>query len=323
MIDRWRVIWRPLVVAAAVMAALDGHAGSVWYDTPLRVDAGFHVVDTLAAVDRATIHVRLAADGDCSQWGIIWNYTDDTNYTKATLYLPREGTHSDVYSTEATVEVVNCRDGAGEMVCSRKITGAIDDHKGMNSMKLVYAGGRATLYTGSTDQTEVGAVPFDPRGGVTAYFCDAPVKVRRVDVRGHAAEVPSFSSYATIDDLAAYIRASSDPMESFWEYLDRNTNPDKAVAGGRYTLATVRRGDAYDIIYIKGAEVASGAWKPMQLKGTLRPTIFRGNYDMEWISSDMQALGGDTDAQLSDDHAVLTLRFPELGAQMRLRRLSL
>lgn len=305
-------------------AAMMGSASGVWYDTPVRTGVGFHAVDTLGSVDRASLHVRLAADGaGCTGWGIIWNHIDDANYTMATLRLPQDRTHTEVYSTEANVEVVVLRDGVAETVLSRKITGAIDDCKGMNSLKLVYDGGRATLYTGSTDQTEVGPVPFDSRGGVMAYFCDAPVKVRRVDVRSHAAAAPSFSAFASVDDLAAHIRESADPMESFWEYLDRSTDPAKAVTGGRYTLATVRRGDAYDIVYIKGAEVASGAWKAMQLKGTLRPTIFRGNYDMEWISSDMQTVGGDADAQLSDDHAILTLRFPELGAQIRMRRLPL
>lgn len=314
-------MWRPVVAVLLMASVPAAGAMTVWHDPPARVDAGFHAVDTLGSVDRATVHVRLAADGaQTTKWGIIWNYTDDANYVKATLSLPDEGRYADVYSTEAMVEVVRCRDGEMEKVCSRKITGEIDDTKGMNSLKLVYDGGQATLYVGSTDQKEVAAVPFGSSGGVVAFFCDAPVRVQRLDVKSHTADSPTMSSFATMDELAAHIKASADPMEGFWEYLDRNVDPAKAVLGGRYTLATVRRGDAYDIIYVRGAEVASDAWRPLQVKGILHPTIFRDNYDMEWITTDMKRITDDCDAMLSDDKAVLTLRFPIAAAQLRLRR---
>ncbi len=315
---------RAMATAVAACVAVATQALSVWHDTPVRTEAGFHRMDSLANVDRATIHVRLGADSkDCSQWGIIWNYTDPDNYKKATLKLPSDGVASDVYSSEATVEVTRRVGGAEEQVCSRRFTHEIADGKGMNSLKLVFDGGKAMLYTGASDQTEVSAVPFDSNGGLTAYFCDAPVRVQRLDVRSHAVGGTQMGSFTTVNDLAEHIRASADPMESFWEYLDRSTDPAKASTGGHYTLATVRNGDGYDIVYIKGAEVASGAWRPMQLKGRLTPTIFRDNYDMEWITADMQHMDRDTDAQLSDDKAILTLRFPLLGAQIRFRRLPL
>lgn len=315
-------MWRsPVAVLLAIVVPVWVLAASVWYDKPLRTEAGFHAVDTLGNVDRVTVHVRLAADGkECTEWGIIWNYTDAANYTKATLRLPLDRAHSDVYSTEAVVEVERCRGGVSEKILSRKITDAVADRGGMNSLKLISDGGRATLYVGATDQTEVAAVPYECPGGVTGYFCNGPAKVRRVDVRSHATAASGSSAFATIDGLADHIKASSDPMESFWEYLDRSADAGKAVLGGRYTIATVRNGDVYDIIYIKGAEISSQAWSPMQLKGSLRPTIFRGNYDMEWITADMQRISEDADAQLSDDNAILTLRFPVLGTQIRMRR---
>lgn len=308
----------------AVAAAVGSQAAAVWYDNPVRTDAGFHALDTLGNVDWATVHVRLAADGkECSEWGIIWNYTDDANYTKATIRLPRDRVHSDVYSTEAVVDVERCRDGVIEKLHSRKITDAVADGNGMNSLKLISDGGRATLYVGASDQTEVASVPFESFGGVTAYFCNGPVRVQRADVRSHAVSAHRNGEFNTLDRLAAHIKASSDPMESFWEYLDRNADAAKAALGGRYTIATVRNGDAYDIIYIKGAEIASSAWSSMQVKGMLMPTIFRGNYDLEWITADMQRITEEADAQLSDDNGILTLRFPLLDTQVRMRRLPL
>lgn len=312
------------LLAWLIIPVCMARASAVWHDTPVRVDAGRHVIGTLGNVDRATIHVRLAADSrDCRQWGIIWNFTDEANYTKATLTLPPDGRQSELYATQASVDVVTCTGGVTREVCSRMLTDAIADGKEMNSLKLVFDGGRATLYAGSTDQKEVCQVPFGNRGGVTAFFCDSPVRVQRVDVRSHASAAPCGSGFSSLDQLAGHIRSSSDPMEGFWEYLDRSNDPAKAVPGGTYTLATVRNGDAYDIIYVKGAEVASGSWQPLQVKGRLKPTIFRGNYDMEWITADMQRITDDTDAQLSEDGALLTLRFPLLGTQIRMRRLPL
>ncbi|MDE6693897.1 MAG: hypothetical protein K2K05_10980 [Muribaculaceae bacterium] len=315
----WRILAAVMMVAVVRVGA---QAITVWYDKPVRADAGFHAVDTLGNVDRVAMHVRLAADGkECTEWGIVWNYTDAANYTKATLRLPHDRAHSDVYSTEAVVEVERCSGGLSEKMLSRKITDAVADGGGMNSLKLISDGGRCTLYVGAADQTEVAAVPFESYGGVTGYFCNGPAKVQRVDVRSHATAAPGYGEFATIDELAAHIKASPDPMESFWEYLDRSADAGKATLGGRYTVATVRNGDAYDIIYIKGAEISPLSWKPMQQKGTLRPTIFRGNYDLEWITTDMQPIREDADAQLSDDSAILTLRFPVLGTQVRMRRL--
>nr|WP_301709644.1 hypothetical protein [uncultured Duncaniella sp.] len=41
----------------------------------------------------------------------------------------------------------------------------------------------------------------------------------------------------------------------------------------------------YDIVYVSGAQVCGDRWKPMMLKGLLRPVIFDGHYDMEWVDS--------------------------------------
>lgn len=314
---------RMLRILIAGLAAMSiAQASAVWYDPPVGMDAGYYMVDSLGNVDRTTLHVRLAADGrGCTKWGIIWNYTDEANFTRATLSLPSDRRHSELYGTETLMEVVSYRDGIVEEVCSRKLEDVVGDCSDMNSLKLVYDGGRATLYAGTTHQKEVSPVPFGSRGGIVAFFCDGPVKVQRVDITSHATSDPHGCEYASLEQLAEHIRASADPMEGFWEYLDRSTDPAKSVMGGRYTLATVKRGDVYDIVYIKGAEVAADSWLPLQVKGVLTPTIFRGNYDMEWISADLQKISEDTDALLSDDNAILTLRFPALGAQVRMRRL--
>lgn len=317
-------LWILRILIAGLAAMYITQASAVWYDPPLGMDAGYYMVDSLGNVDRTTLHVRLAADShDCTKWGIIWNYTDEANFTRATLSLPSDRKHSELYGTEALMEVVRYTDGSVEEVCSRKLADVVEDCRDMNSLKLVYDGGRATLYAGTTYQKEVCSVPFGSRGGIAAFFCDGPVKVQRVDITSHVTSDTHSCEYASLEQLAEHIRASADPMEGFWEYLDRSTDPAKSVMGGHYTLATVRRNDVYDIVYIKGAEVAADSWQPLQVKGVLTPTIFRGNYDMEWISADMQKISDDTDAQLSDDSAILTLRFPVLGAQVRMRRLSL
>ena len=59
----------------------------------------------------------------------------------------------------------------------------------------------------------------------------------------------------TLDALDEYLSNSSDPMEGYWKYLDRDMEEKWLRIGGRYTLAVVRADDGYDILYIDGAQV--------------------------------------------------------------------
>lgn len=127
------------------------------------------------------------------------------------------------------------------------------------------------------------------------------------------------------DELTEHFRASEDGVEGYWRYLDRENDPQYARPGGRYLLAVVRSENAdgeYDIVYVDGAETRRDQWRPMMLKGRLKPTIFVGHYDLEWIDSTFAPIDRDIHATITDG-AILTLSFPLLKTTLRFSRMPL
>ncbi|MDE6301545.1 MAG: hypothetical protein K2M19_07495 [Muribaculaceae bacterium] len=126
--------------------------------------------------------------------------------------------------------------------------------------------------------------------------------------------------FEDVSMLTEYLRASTDPAEGLWRHYDHKTHPLKAVPGGHYTLATVRRpdSDVYDIIYIHGAE-NSGHWNPLDLKGRLIPSPIPGMFDLEWITDDRITVSHNSWATAD---ALLTLSFPQWEATLRLARIE-
>lgn len=130
----------------------------------------------------------------------------------------------------------------------------------------------------------------------------------------------------TPESLQRRFTSAHDPVEGYWTYFDRSNDPMYARLGGQYTLAVVRNdsipsadraGASYDIVYISGAKTLGHYWKPMMLKGRLRPTIFQGHYDLEWTDSTFDTITEDIHAILDSDDALLTLAFPLLKTTIR------
>lgn len=130
------------------------------------------------------------------------------------------------------------------------------------------------------------------------------------------------ASEYSYEELVEKIKRSTDPVESFWEYLDRENDTRYARPGGRYLLATVKNEDngAYDIIYISGAEIYPDKWQPMMKKGRLTPTIFENHYDLQWLDSSFESIDRDIYANITDG-AILSLSFPLLKTTLRFSKL--
>lgn len=135
--------------------------------------------------------------------------------------------------------------------------------------------------------------------------------------------VPPVTDY-TIGKLRERFSRSSDPVEGFWRYFDRQNDPAYARPGGEYTLALVnngRRGE-YDIVLVDGARVYADKWRPMMLKGQLRATVFNGHYDLSWIDASFEPMTSDIHATI-EDGALLTLSFPLYKTTLRFSKLPL
>lgn len=120
--------------------------------------------------------------------------------------------------------------------------------------------------------------------------------------------------------LKEYLSRSRDPYEGVWRYFDRQNDPDYALPGGTYTIATVRANphsdSQYHIIYLSGADVNANHWRPYMLKGTLTRTIFSEQCDLKWFDSDFVEITDDISAEIKDG-AILTVAFPLYRTLMR------
>lgn len=114
----------------------------------------------------------------------------------------------------------------------------------------------------------------------------------------------------------------AEPVEGIWVWLDRENDPKYARPGGRYTLAVVKApdGEGFDILYLDGAQTRSALWEPYMRKGRLRPTVFAGHYDLEWVDADFSPIYLDIFADLDPASDILTLSFPLLHTRFRFSR---
>ncbi|MCH5346984.1 MAG: hypothetical protein J1E63_07730 [Muribaculaceae bacterium] len=124
-----------------------------------------------------------------------------------------------------------------------------------------------------------------------------------------------------IETVEQHIAASTDPMEAIWEYLDGTTDPNMAVAGGRYRLATITDGaGGYHLIYLGGATISPAIWQPGMVKGHLSPTIFANHYNVTWNDSQAEPITLDVSANV-EQGAILSIAFPRYRATLRFSRL--
>ncbi len=98
-----------------------------------------------------------------------------------------------------------------------------------------------------------------------------------------------------------------------WKYLDRETDPKTATAGGQYALSQIGN----ELYYLSGALTNRNSWKPGMLKARLTPTNFAGYYKLSWIDATGRELTGENYAEINNDLGILKLTFPALGATVR------
>lgn len=175
----------------------------------------------------------------------------------------------------------------------------------------VYGGRNTTLF---------GDVPLPlTLNNGTTFNVSAPVKDKIKIIRCESKQYQSLGKapFADIKQLQEYLSNSTDSLEGCWRYLDYGTENNGVKIANTYNLATVKTGDRYVIINLD----TNNLWKPMMVRGYLYPTPFIEHFDLEWIDSKRNnVFKRDASATLSENQAILTLSFPVLGAQLRLRR---
>lgn len=127
-------------------------------------------------------------------------------------------------------------------------------------------------------------------------------------------------SFNSLEEIEEHLKESEDPMEGYWTLFDREFDESLLKAGGIYTLACIKEGDGYNLLYVDGASVNSKAWKQGELKVRLTPTPFVDIYNVEWIDAMKQPFNFDIKAQKGEGHT-LQFQFPYQSSKFRLRKI--
>lgn len=186
------------------------------------------------------------------------------------------------------------------------------------SMTLRRTGAGTALTMGADKAAASVAVPF--AGDTICSEAVAGAAMMRHSLIVRSVDKPARAPFATVDSLYAYLAASADPMETLWEYLDRDIDTGEARLGAKYTIATVRSDSGYTIVLAGSEDRLPDSWQPLDIKGFLTETAFAGHYDLLWYAAGRTIADSEASAATSVEGEVLELTFPMLHSRIRFRR---
>ena len=209
-------------------------------------------------------------------------------------------------------------------LASCQLTRDVNLYNGLNTFQLEQRDGTLTAWAGNNELHELFAVPLHTATRAIEAGCyvgaGAKVEVERCVVSCSAKTVLAPRHEWTVAELDAHFAASIDPVEGYWHYQDRDVDDRRMRLGGRYTVAVVREGESYEIIYLDGAETHRSQWQPGRLKGQFTPTIFSDHYDLMWVDATGEPITQDAYATV-ENGVLLTLKFPVYNSQLRLSKI--
>ena len=228
----------------------------------------------------------------------------------------------DAFSSESVLSVsVSSSDSKAATVTLRD---GVDMHTGKNIWRLAIKDGVATLSGGNRAMRPVMSFPVSFAGINEIGFTSCPgASVDFSDIT-FSDESPEKSmvltQWSNPDHLRNYLAATNDPLEGYWVLFDRTLEETLLQLGGDYRLAIVKAGEGYQLIYLDGARVCGGKWKPGMVKACLQPDPFPGIFSVEWIDPEGFPLSNSVKAQ-RDDGDTLVIQFPYQNSTIRLRKL--
>lgn len=263
--------------------------------------------------------VELPGRSSSAEWGVRLMYGDGRTCDIA-LCCDNHSVGDADYAPPVDI-ALTCSDGAVDRVDRRRINDGIDAAMTSWSLCLLKRVEDDSLICliGQRDALTSFSLPYEGLSEIESY-AGPQIRLRRLSLFVEADSTERSCAFETVEDLNKYLAESEDDRECCWRYLDRDTDPRRLNTGGDYRLATVRRDDGgYDIIYLGGATANAANWRPLMLKGRLKPTAFISHYDLVWFDAFGRAIDTETSADLTDG-AILHLNFPLQGGSIRYQR---
>ena len=256
-----------------------------------------------------------------TQWGLMFNFDEMGEYCAVVLSCDNSAPFDDI-TDHRTMQVSIIKKTAGDVteLAQTTIDKGVSLEDDLNTISVDVDERSVKVAIGKDELIPVLETDIQrPTGPVQVGYLVGPgasVSIERAVLTIENGDQVDTSTAWTIQALDEYFAQSDDPVEGYWKYLDRDMQDQWLRMGGRYTLAVVRSGDGYDLIYIDGAQVKKSLWKPCMLKGHIRKTIFSGNYDLMWIDATMEPISEDTYATI-ENGIILSLYFPVYKSQVR------
>ena len=258
--------------------------------------------------------------------GIAFNIKDNNDYWAVTLQCFDTDINNDINNRRlAIIKLIHCHNGFDEVIASRQIDKGINLYDGFNSLEVIIRKNELVVSVGDDELNEVIHTSYEhstlsPVKVGCFVGAGAKVKIEREVIAFATDATINQDTRWTIDKLQQYFEKSTDPIEGFWQYQDRDMEDRWLRLGGRYTLATVATDNGYDIIYISGAETRCELWHTGMLKGRMTRTIFNNHYDLMWVDATLEPITQDAYAGI-ENGVLLTLKFPVYKSQLRLSKI--
>lgn len=302
---------RKLLTILVIFATALAYAQPV--DSVLLVNSG----------DDASTDVHVRAIG--KKWSLLWDVVDTANYREAQVQSAVSKSFDPVYGHTSRLTLKKVVDGRVDA----SQTFNINHHSPEFSVRLQSWPSGLRILAGDGKR-----VIADERAKLQTYEGDSATRVilrqtkscqlRRVIINQQK-RVPASFCHLTADGLIEHLKTSTDSIEGIWQYLDRDVPAPTVQFAQTNNLAIVHNpqtGD-YDIVLTKLPSSYANLWRPMQIKGHLKPTIFVNHFDAEWINGDRTAVYDREVSATIEQNAILTFYFPLLKSQVRYRRVKL
>lgn len=273
-------------------------------------------------VNMVNYHVRIDAAGRSRTHAtLFWNYADSNTHRRADFLIPSLSESDFELGGAVTYNIYEKVEGHDSLLGSGnyylRFPGGKD--AGVSFVLKAYPSG-ARVESGTAMKAVDIEIPFDMHSPANIGFSTLESRrATRNQLITRALPSHIKSRFESLEELDEYFRTSTDSLEGYWKYLDRDIDTQKAAAGALYRLACVGEGDgSYTLLYIDGD--TSGTWQALEIKASLQPTPFINHYDLVWIRQDGSRDSVDTSADIEVDGQVLRVNFPLLNSSMRFRK---
>lgn len=293
---------------------------------PYQIEKGMIATDSLPRhFSDCRYHLRIDIPPRCrhASWNVRLDYDDDTF---SVITLSRTGAAAEEHDYGLPLDVVFSSYSSDSLLLKQtkeEIVRDIDPSVDGWSLTLTSFAYDENLTCAIGQKTPLLSFPVkkDNLRHISSASLTTGLRLARLSLFVSESDNLMATSVSSLAELADAINNSGDISEGYWSYLDRDTDPTSVGLGGNYRLATLRRPDgAIEIIYLSGARHNKDFWKPMMLKGLLKPTIFTNHYDLIWYDAYGSRISDETSADIIDG-SIIRLNFPLLrNAQIRLRR---